>query len=318
MEIMPTIVQWLTWIKEKRHLNVKRIMVDCSATEIGAIKSVFGNQVNVLLCHWHIWRAWEKNMKKEVKVANATKETKIVHERIRSLLSRMMHAPSEEEFFVGYNCLKTFVEVEYSSFLTYFDKQWIMYLCQDASFHTNNLIESYHNQLKSFYLGRSRNVSVDRLVYVLSEIVTIDYRQESIQNVWYNIQREDHFIYACDCPDVSPICKHIFLVSRIHGIPYTIVKNLSHINNIENTDEEEAAYKEIVQEEDEIRLEELQDTRNNLEKLLLKELHHPIQSFYNTEQKISHLELLNHNMKSFISTLRSSRTPHQARPERQS
>lgn len=67
MEIMPTLIEWLTWLKNlKAELRLKRIMIDCSATEIGAIRSVFGDEVDILLCHWHVWRAWDKNMKKEV------------------------------------------------------------------------------------------------------------------------------------------------------------------------------------------------------------------------------------------------------------
>ncbi|ORE19263.1 hypothetical protein BCV71DRAFT_283634, partial [Rhizopus microsporus] len=49
------------------------------------------------------------------------------------------------------------------------------------SFHTNNLIESYHNQLKTFYLGRSHSLHVDRLVYVLSQVVALDYWQDTIK-----------------------------------------------------------------------------------------------------------------------------------------
>ncbi|ORE02957.1 hypothetical protein BCV72DRAFT_178975, partial [Rhizopus microsporus var. microsporus] len=46
---------------------------------------------------------------------------------------------------------------------------------------TNNLIESYHNQLKTFYLGRSRSLPVDRLVYLLSQVVVLDYLQDTIK-----------------------------------------------------------------------------------------------------------------------------------------
>ncbi|KAI7870062.1 hypothetical protein BDF14DRAFT_230432 [Spinellus fusiger] len=43
------------------------------------------------------------------------------------------------------------------------------------------MIESYHNQLKSFYLTRSRNKHVDRVVYTLSKLVVCDYRTEHVQ-----------------------------------------------------------------------------------------------------------------------------------------
>lgn len=43
------------------------------------------------------------------------------------------------------------------------------------------MIESYHNQLKSFYLTRSRNKRVDRVVYTLVNVVLCDYRTEHVQ-----------------------------------------------------------------------------------------------------------------------------------------
>lgn len=67
----------------------------------------------------------------------------------------------------------------------------IIYLkVQDASFHTNNLIESHHNQIKTFYFGRSRNLRVDCLVYLLSQIVVVDYQQEYVR-VYLGFQKSD-------------------------------------------------------------------------------------------------------------------------------
>ena len=45
-----------------------------------------------------------------------------------------------------------------------------------------NLMESYHNQLKTFYLGHSRSLCVDRLVYVLSQVVALGYWQDAIKS----------------------------------------------------------------------------------------------------------------------------------------
>ncbi|KAG1174276.1 hypothetical protein G6F71_005016 [Rhizopus microsporus] len=44
-----------------------------------------------------------------------------------------------------------------------------------------NLMESYHNQLKTFYLGRSRSLRVDRLIYLLYQVVALDYWQDTIK-----------------------------------------------------------------------------------------------------------------------------------------
>ncbi|GAA5798440.1 hypothetical protein HPULCUR_003843 [Helicostylum pulchrum] len=106
-------------------------MIDCSSTEIAAIKEVLPS-VSILLCHWHVKRTWETNIKKEIKIANATHQTTSLQE-------------------------------------------------QDGTFHTNNLIETYHNKLKTYYLGRSRNFRVDHLLYMRSQIVVLDYRQEALK-----------------------------------------------------------------------------------------------------------------------------------------
>lgn len=52
---------------------------------------------------------------------------------------------------------------------------------KDGTFNTNNLIESYHNQLKSCYFGRRKNCRVDRVVYLLSQVVINDYRQDALR-----------------------------------------------------------------------------------------------------------------------------------------
>ncbi|KAI9267490.1 hypothetical protein EDC94DRAFT_514769, partial [Helicostylum pulchrum] len=51
----------------------------------------------------------------------------------------------------------------------------------DATFHTNNLIESCRNRLNAYYLGEPRNLRADRLLYMLSQIVILDYRQEALR-----------------------------------------------------------------------------------------------------------------------------------------
>jgi hypothetical protein len=51
----PKLDEWLSWIKENNNVNVNRIMIDCSPTEIAAIRQVF-DDVAILLCHWkHIF-----------------------------------------------------------------------------------------------------------------------------------------------------------------------------------------------------------------------------------------------------------------------
>lgn len=67
-ESSAVIAKWLEWVKESAVVQPKRIMIDCSATEIEAIRLAFGANVRVLLCHWHIKRAWEKHIKMDVNI----------------------------------------------------------------------------------------------------------------------------------------------------------------------------------------------------------------------------------------------------------
>jgi hypothetical protein len=66
-ETIPNLVKWFTYIKSVANLNVQRIMIDCSTTEIGAIREVFGDGIDILLCHWHIKRAWDTHIKRDVR-----------------------------------------------------------------------------------------------------------------------------------------------------------------------------------------------------------------------------------------------------------
>jgi hypothetical protein len=72
------------------------------------------------------------------------------------------------------------------SFLTYFKANYLegdKYIQWCAAFQpqtytnieTNNFVESWHNQLKSTYLGRKRNRRADRLVYILVDEIEPDF-----------------------------------------------------------------------------------------------------------------------------------------------
>ncbi|KAG2215688.1 hypothetical protein INT45_008276 [Circinella minor] len=66
-------------------------MIDCSVTEMDAILSTFGTQVQVLVCHWHIRRAWEKKL-------NNTADSKALRKKARVYSSSLMYAKDPEEF----------------------------------------------------------------------------------------------------------------------------------------------------------------------------------------------------------------------------
>ena len=51
---------WLRWLRDCIHYIPDRIMIDCSPVEINSIRQVYGNYIQVLLCHWYIKRAGSK------------------------------------------------------------------------------------------------------------------------------------------------------------------------------------------------------------------------------------------------------------------
>ncbi|CEI88591.1 hypothetical protein RMCBS344292_02974 [Rhizopus microsporus] len=187
METIPTLHQWLTWVKTNFSLNVKRIMIDCSSAETAEIRDVFEDSVQILLCHWHIWHASDSKLKAVVKVPKNTHDSQSKRKGIRACLDLMMGTRPEEEFLSISTSFETRFKDE-EQFLAYFRTRWLAkqeLFCKvwrpSASFHTNNLIESYHNQLKTFYLGRARCSHCDFLIYTLQETLMIDYRQETLK-----------------------------------------------------------------------------------------------------------------------------------------
>ncbi|CEG73758.1 hypothetical protein RMATCC62417_09077 [Rhizopus microsporus] len=132
-------------------------------------------------------RAWETHIKRDVKISKSTQDTKLARDRVRANLNSMMYSEMPEAFDLAHQLFLA-ENKEFEVFLTYFNSLWLprkelwsKAWRQNASFHINNLIESYHNQLKTFYLGRSRSLRVDRLVYLLSQVVALDSWQDTIK-----------------------------------------------------------------------------------------------------------------------------------------
>ncbi|CEG68073.1 hypothetical protein RMATCC62417_04400 [Rhizopus microsporus] len=125
-------------------------MVDCSPTEIAAIREVFAN-VDMLLCHWHIRRARETHIKRDVKISRSIHDTKLVRDRVRANLNSMMYSETPEASNLAHQLFLA-ENKEIEVFLAYFNRLWLprkelrsKAWKQSVTFHTNNLVESYHN-----------------------------------------------------------------------------------------------------------------------------------------------------------------------------
>jgi hypothetical protein len=103
-------------------------------------------------------------------------------------LKKILYEENIDEF---HHKIVAFQE-EYSDqekFMDYFDKHWCnenqfqiwsrSYHCRQFSHMlTNNFIESWHNQLKTIFMRRSRNKSLDKLVFILVNDVEYYLNQE--------------------------------------------------------------------------------------------------------------------------------------------
>ena len=189
-ETSQTVSKWPDWLKKEVGFTPRTIMIDCSPVEINAIPVVFQESVRIFLCHWHIKRAWDKKIKKTVKSSTSTTESKALGSEAHSDLNKLMHCEDQDgfevlwtEFAVKWRDNKGCIEFYAYMLSRWYAKKelWCKAWRSSWSFHTNNYVESWHNQLKSFYLGRSRCCRVDRVIYTLVDLVELDYRQEVLQ-----------------------------------------------------------------------------------------------------------------------------------------
>jgi hypothetical protein len=102
-ENQPVFVQWLNWIiSVVGELSVKIFLVDCSATEISAIKEVLRLYFTMSLTYQTSLR---KKMETEIKVQGSTQESVQARSKTRSMLNSMMYCEDEEAFEVLYSTI---------------------------------------------------------------------------------------------------------------------------------------------------------------------------------------------------------------------
>eukprot|EP01018_Ginkgo_biloba_P034264 Gb_28487 [translate_table: standard] len=153
-------------VKECEDWKVNTFMKDDALDEIGALRIVVG--CRILLCLWHVRRAWMKFFFK--KVTNEMNGSKMFKK-----LGAIMHECKDDDLVheaLDSFCLEFATEIV---FLKYLHDNWILdnKLHMDfphANQETNSAIESYHGFLKTKYLcdhRRKSNHHMDWLIYTL-------------------------------------------------------------------------------------------------------------------------------------------------------
>jgi hypothetical protein len=108
---------WLQWLKDVHGYQPSKIMIDNSDTEIKAINMtynvpstasdreeyiVFNTNVKILICHWHILKAWKKAILTKVTAVNprekSMEEKKRMRDQALELVVGLMNAEDEIVF----------------------------------------------------------------------------------------------------------------------------------------------------------------------------------------------------------------------------
>ncbi|SAL96017.1 hypothetical protein [Absidia glauca] len=168
-----------------------------------------------------------------IKAGNGTQDNGRLQFRANSLLGDMMYSTTEEDFQAQWAHFQGKFQ-QHTKFLKYFEGQWMPKKeLWDAIFSTNNYVESYHSNMKTHYLGKSRNLRVDRIVYTLATQLVNDYRWDAMRvdyggarvalsQTTYQVTIENSSVSDCTCPVATGLCKHIFLVSIVALVPYSL------------------------------------------------------------------------------------------------
>ncbi|CEP13527.1 hypothetical protein [Parasitella parasitica] len=166
---MASIAAFLSFVKHDiGAVSLEKITIDISATEHAAINAVYP-EATIQWCLFHVSRAWMEKIRELVKLGSSALNNQI-HKDIIADLKALMWERNPEVFLLNLLGFRTYLNVEkFVHWSTAFQPQ--VY----TNMETNNFIESWHNQLKTTYMGRKRNRRVDRLIFILVNDVEPDY-----------------------------------------------------------------------------------------------------------------------------------------------
>ncbi|OAD81554.1 hypothetical protein PHYBLDRAFT_184638 [Phycomyces blakesleeanus NRRL 1555(-)] len=164
-------------------VDTKQFTINCCTAEVHAIQISFP-ATPIQFCIFHITQAWNQKLSDSVKILGSSlSEARILHGVMMKSLQEIIYEEDIDEFHYKIVQFKEDFD-DQESFLDYFERNW----CTEAKFKiwsrayhkrqfsymlTNNYIESWHNQLKTVFMKKSRNKRLDKLVFVL--VLNIEY-----------------------------------------------------------------------------------------------------------------------------------------------
>jgi hypothetical protein len=102
---------WLEWLKEEHNFQPKSVMIDNCDAEIKAINCAYNEgdsdspKTNILICQWHLFKAWKHNIAKKVYSLNGEKgvrgEVSGKHTEAFQVMLAMVSASTPDDFEVA-------------------------------------------------------------------------------------------------------------------------------------------------------------------------------------------------------------------------
>ncbi|CEG67520.1 hypothetical protein RMATCC62417_03936 [Rhizopus microsporus] len=181
---MAAVSVFLSFVKNDIGVTtLEKITIDISTTEHAAVTAVYPEAV-VQWCLFHVRCAWMGKIRELIKFEPSALNNQ-VRRAIIADLKAMMWEKNRETFLLSLLAFNMKYSI-HTSFLNYMERNYLnreKFVHWPAAFQpqifsnmeTNNFIESWHNQLKTVYLGRKRNRRVDRFISVLVDDVEPDY-----------------------------------------------------------------------------------------------------------------------------------------------
>lgn len=175
---------YIKWNEEKNTRNNEKIKAR-KYNPILVYRPVFGDDLEQLLCKWHIHRAWRQkiNLIPE-KYQSEIYQTLMVllNETDRTEFEKTIH-----DFFLRYsNVAKEFANYFEKNYARRAEKWAMCYQNFEYSgTNTNMHMESFHNNLKTYYMGRKPNKRINNLINLLLTVKDDSYWRHRMERTYY-------------------------------------------------------------------------------------------------------------------------------------
>ncbi|OAD75676.1 hypothetical protein PHYBLDRAFT_143924 [Phycomyces blakesleeanus NRRL 1555(-)] len=165
------IVQCLQFLKRSSLLvDPKQFTIDCCAAEVHAIQTTF-LATSIQFCIFHETQAWNQKLSDSVKTPGSLpSEARILRGVMIKSLQEIIYEEDIDEFH--HKIRNWCTEAKFKIWSRAYHEQQFSHML------TNNYIKSWHNQLKTVFMKRSRNKRLDKLVFVLLHDVEYYLTQE--------------------------------------------------------------------------------------------------------------------------------------------